>query len=323
MLKNLRTSMLCLMTASTLSLLAQDAPAHGPAAAHRPAAAPAPSSWLWSRMADDLTRLAGKVDGRVGMFLRSLDTGETFSLRGDEVFPAASTIKLALLLELYRQSEGGQGMARLSDEYLLRPQDLVADSSILGNLAAGTRLTNRDLALFTVVVSDNSATNILIDRVGMDRVNATLAGLGLRNTRLRRKMMDVLAAREGRENHATPRELVALLAAIQGGPSLNRESRADLLHLLGTPKDGFLTRLLPEDLPVANKPGTLPGVRNDAGIIYVKGRPFLIAVMTSHLRDEREGEEVIARIARRAAECLEVAGAASPDGRIFSALHVR
>ena len=86
------------------------------------------------------------------------------------------------------------------------------------------------------------------------------------------------------------------------------------MHLLSTPKDWFLSRLLPEDLPVANKPGTLPGVRNDAGIIQVKGHPFVIAMMASHLRDERQGEAAIARIAQRAAACFEVAGAASPGG---------
>jgi beta-lactamase class A len=117
--------------------------------------------------------------------------------------------------------------------------------------------------------------------------------------------------------------LAELLAVIQRGSFLNQDSRTDLMRLLKTPKDGFLTRLLPEDLAVANKPGVLPGVRNDAGIIFVKGRPFVLAVMTSHLRDERQGEAAIARIALRAAAWFEVAGAASPEGRILSPLHVR
>ena len=281
---------------------------------------------LWSRMTEDITRMAKEVDGRVGVFIQGPNAEETFSLHGDDVFPAASTIKLALLLELYKQSEGAKGLpaaAKLTDAYLLDTRDLVEGSAIVGNLAAGTRLSCRDLALFMVVVSDNSAANILMDRVGVDRVNATLQGLGLEKTRLRRKMMDFQAAREGRENLSTPRELAGLLVAIQRGPVLSQNSRSDLLHLLTTAKDGFLTRLLPEELPVANKPGTLPGVRNDAGIIFVKGRPFVIAVMTSHLRDERQGEEAIARIGRRAAACFEVAAAASPEGRIFTPLQVR
>jgi len=312
-----RALMFGLLVAAAIGLQAQDA------GGHRPAAKPPAQSGLWSRLTEDLTKLADEVDGRVGVYLRSLDTGETFSLRGDEVFPAASTIKLALLLELYRQSEGPAGAARLSDEYVLQPRDLVEGSGILGNLGPGTRLTLRDLALFTVAVSDNAATNILIDRVGMERVNATLAGLGLQKTRLRRQMMDFQAARAGRENHATPRELAELLSVIHHGSLLSQTARADLLRLLKTPKDGFLTRLLPEELAVANKPGTLPGVRNDAGLVFVKGRPFVLAVMTSHLRDERQGEAAIARIALRAAAWFEVAGAASPEGRLFGPLLVR
>jgi beta-lactamase class A len=287
---------------------------------------PRPHPLLWSRMAEDITKIAGEVDGRVGVFIRSLETGDTFSLRSEEVFPAASTIKLALLLELYRRpgaGEEGAARARLSDEYLLQPKDLAEDSAILGHLAPGTRLTNRDLALFTVVVSDNSATNILIDRLGMDRVNGTLARVGLTSTRLRRKMMDVQAAREGRENLATPRELAVLLEAIHRGPLLSQEARTDLMGLLRTPKDGFLTRLLPEELVVANKPGVLPGVRNDVGVVFLKDRPFVIAVMCSHLRDERQGEAAIARIAQRAAACFEMAAATSPEGRVLGPLHVR
>lgn len=307
---------------ATALLLAIPAPVHAQVQGQVQARAQ-PQSWLWSRLTEDLTRLAQEVDGRVGLYLRGLDSGETFSVRGDEAFPAASTIKLALLLELYRQSEGGKGPARLSDEYVLRAQDLVEGSSILGNLTPGMRLSHRDLALFMVAVSDNSATNVLMDRLGMDRVNATLQSLGLKQTRLRRKMMDVTAAQAGRENLSSPRELAELLLAIQAGPLLTPASRADALRLLATPKEGFLTRLLPEELVVANKPGTLAGVRNDAGIVFLKGRAFVIAVMSSHLRDERQAEAAIARIGRRAAAYFDLAGATSPEGRILGELQVR
>lgn len=303
-----------LLTAATLGLPAQMAEAQ------RPVSLAQSQPLLWTCMTEDVTRLANEVEGRVGVYVHDLETGAAFSLRGDEVFPAASTIKLAILLELYRQAQDGTGPAGLRDAYVVQPSDLAADSALLGHLSAGTRLTNRDLALFTIVVSDNSASNILTDRVGMARVNATLTGLGLQKTRLRRKMMDLQAVKEGRENHATPRELAELLTAIHQGPLLNPASRADLLGLLRTPKEGYLTRLLPEELTVANKPGSLPGVRNDVGLFTLRGKSFVIAVLTSHLRDERQGEAAIARIARRAAVCFEVAGATSPEGRLLRPL---
>jgi len=275
----------------------------------------------WPRLTAEITRMADEVDGRVGVYIQGLDSPETFALRADEVFPAASTIKLALLLELYRRGEG-RG-PRLADVYQLEPRDLAADSAIMGNLEPGTRLTLRDLAVFTVTVSDNSATNILIDRVGMDTVNAALDGLGLHRTRLRRKMMDLKAAREGRENLATPKELALLLTEIHRGPTLGPASREGLMRLLTTSKDGYLTRLLPDDLTVANKPGSLQGVRNDVGIVFVKGRPFVIAVMCSHLRDDREGEAVIGRIGRRVAAWFELAAASTPEGRVSGTLLVK
>jgi beta-lactamase class A len=301
MLRSFRACALCLVAAA--GLRAQGTP-----------------SWAWSRMTRDVTRLADAAEGRVGVFIQSLDTLETFSLRGDQVFPAASTIKLALLLELFRQCE--KPGTSLADTYILDPRDLAEDSAIMGNLAPGTRLTLHDLALFTVVVSDNSATNILIDRVGMDRVNGALEALGLTRTRLRRKMMDAKAAREGRENVATPRELARLIAEIHRGPTLSPASRSGLMRLLSIPKESYLSRLLPDGLVVADKTGSLQGVRNDVGIVFVKGHPFVIAVMASHLRDDREGEAVIASIARSAAAWMELAGATSPEGRVSGTLEV-
>ena len=95
--------------------------------------------------------------------------------------------------------------------YTVDARDLVDGSAIMSGLTPGvTRVTNRDLATFMVAVSDNSATNVLIDRVGMQNVNALLDSLGLHQTRLQRKMMDVKAAQEGRENISTPNEMMTL-----------------------------------------------------------------------------------------------------------------
>src|SRR5213595_4367595 len=95
-----------------------------------------------------------------------------------------------------------------------------------------TRVTNRDLAQFMVTVSDNAAANVLIDRVGKDNVNAMLHSLGLSKTMLRRKMMDVAAARRGEENVATPQEMVRLLEAIQKEKVLSKQSNAALIKQL-------------------------------------------------------------------------------------------
>ncbi len=280
---------------------------------------------LWQKMSERISRIAQSTDGVLGIVIKDLTSGKELALNADELYPTASSIKIAVLAELYRQSQqGGPGKAKLSDIYVVNAADLVPDSYIMGGLTPGvTRLTNRDLATMMVAVSDNSATNILIDKVGMENVNAMLDSLGLTHTRLRRKMMDIKAAQEGRENVATPRELASLLEQIYAGKSLSKENTADFFKLLSTPKDSSIPRLLPDTLQIANKPGELAGVRNDVGIVFVKDRPFIISVMGTYLRDERAGARAISEIALAAYEYFDIVAAASDLGRVISPLNSR
>src|SRR5204863_9281456 len=137
--------------------------------------------------------------------IEDLTTGQTFFLHEDEVFPQASSIKIAVLAELYHQAQlsaqGASGKAKLTDLYTVEAKDMVQGSDIMLGLTPGvTRVANRDLGTMKVAVSDNSATNVLIDRLGMENVNALLDSLGLTHTHLRRKRMDGQAPSEGREN---------------------------------------------------------------------------------------------------------------------------
>jgi beta-lactamase class A len=189
----------------------------------------------------------------------------------------------------------------------------------MGGLTPGvTRLTLRDLATMMVAVSDNSATNVLIDRVGMENVNAFLSAQGLRETRLRRKMMDLKAAAEGRENVSTPSEMLDLLQALYRGQILNQEMTADFFKVLSTHKDSFIPRDLPDDLIIANKPGELEGVRNDSGVIFLDQRPYILCVMTTYLRRERDGEEAIRNISLAAWRMFDRLARASAYGRVIS-----
>jgi beta-lactamase class A len=188
----------------------------------------------------------------------------------------------------------------------------------MAGLSAGvTRLTNRDLAQFMVVVSDNAATNILYDRVGRDNVNAMLRGLGLSKTLLRRKMIDVAAARRGDENVATPQEMVRLLEAIFREKALNKQSTAEFVKQLSTLKDSYIPRSLPDGVQVANKPGELEGVRTDSGIVFAQNRPFAISVMTAYDCDEKAAERAIGDVALEAYHYFEVRGKTSEYGRIL------
>src|SRR6266516_3136984 len=297
----------------------------------KPEAAPRDtgSDLLWKKLETRVDEIASRLDGVMGVAILDLTDGRILLRNADRVFPAASTIKIAILMELYRQDQearaGAKGKTRLDDIYTFDPKDLVEDSQIMAGLTPGvTRVTNRDLAQFMVAVSDNAATNILIDRVGRDNVNATLRGLGLTKTMLRRKMMDIGAARRGDENIATPQEMARLLERIYKGKALIKELTDELIKRLKTlKKDSYLSYELPAGVELADKPGTLDGVRNDSGIVFAPNRPFAISVMTAYDRDEKAAERAISEVALEAYRYLEMRGKTSEYGRVLPPLEKR
>lgn len=278
---------------------------------------------LWTKLESVIDDIDRNLDGVLGVAIEDLNTGQRFLLHGDSIFPQASSIKIAVLAELYHQAQlsaqGTSGKAKLTELYTVRAADLVQDSDIMGGLTPGvTQITNRDLATMMVAVSDNSATNVLIDRLGMENVNALLDSLGLHNTRLRRKMMDVKAAAEGRENISTPQEMLTLLEKIYQGKVLDKEMTADFFKMLSTHKDSFIPRDLPDGLQIANKPGELEAVRNDSGIVFLQNRSYIICVMTTYLTRERDGEEAIAKISATTYRYFDRLARSSPYGRVIS-----
>jgi len=310
----LRLAKLAIPVAITVSTFGQQSLEAAPSGAH--------DDLLWKKLTDRVAEIVERFDGVIGVTIVDLTDDRTILKNADRVFPTASSIKIAILLELYHQDQeartGLTGKAKLDDVYTFDPKDLVEDSQIMAGLTPGvTRITNQDLAQFMVAVSDNAAANILIDRIGRENVNAMLRGLGLAKTMLRRKMMDVAAARRGEENIATPQEIVRLLEAVYKGKALNKELTAAFIKQLSTLKESYIPRELPAGVQVANKPGNLEGVRTDSGIVFVKNRPFAMSVMTAYDRDERAAEHAISEIALNAYHYFEMRGKTSDYGRIM------
>jgi beta-lactamase class A len=272
---------------------------------------------LWQKLQTEIRQVDTQLDGVLGLAMKDLTSQEEFFIHGDEVMPQASSIKIAVLANFYLQAQHGK--LKLTNQYVVRKEDLVPGSDIMLGLTPGvTQLTLRDLATMMVAVSDNSATNVLIDRVGFDNVNSMLENLGLHSTRLRRKMMDLKAAGEGRENVSTPREMMTLLETIYRGKLLNKEMTEDFLKVLSTHKESSMLQGLPDDAVAANKPGELEAVRNDSGIVMIKNRPFILCVMTTYLKDEKEGSAAIRRITALAYSYFDRIGRASDYGRVVS-----
>jgi beta-lactamase class A len=272
---------------------------------------------LDEKLMDGVRAIEAGLDGVLGLAVRDLKTGKTYFINENEVFPQASSIKIALLLEVFKQAE--EGKLRLDEFVDLEPGKKVAGSGVLFYMGKPRlSLSIHDLCVLMIVLSDNTATNLLIEKAGMEAVNRRMDALGLTKTRLRRKMMDLTAAAEGRENVSTPVEMMALLEKIQGGQVLEEPYRGELIDILASPKKSPLHAGVPEDVIVAEKPGELEAVRCDSGIVYLKDRPFVICVMTTYLKNDAAGNPAIAAVAKLVYEHFSRLQRSSEYGRVVS-----
>lgn len=276
-----------------------------------------PERTLWRKIEERLHLLADEFPAVAGLALRDLESGREVLINPDEVFPTASVIKVGVLVELIRAA--AEGRCRLDERIVVTPADRVGGSGVLTHADDPVSLTLKDLANLMIVVSDNVATNICIERAGMSKVNALFKELGLEHTTLARKMMDDAAVRAGEENVATPRELMKLMSSLHEcehhtGRPVSCEDAGEVLRILRKPKDEPIRRLLPPDLAVAGKPGRVDGAAADAAVIYLDDRPYVLTVMTKYVTGN-EGEEFIARASKVIYDYLETLARSTPHGR--------
>jgi len=276
-----------------------------------------PPAELRAKFEKRVQEISARVDGVVGYSIIDLTGGERIGHLESASFPTASAIKLAIVYELFKQAD--EKRIDLEEKVTLDRRQAVGGTGVLVEMGTPT-LSIRDYAVLMVTLSDNTATNVLIDRLGMDRIAARMQGLGLNGTKLRRHMMDTAAARRGDENVSTPDQLVRLLEAMHGpmtGPArTGHYLMGEAIDLLKKPKENRLRKGLPEGVASADKSGELEGVRVDAGIVFAKNRPYVLCVMTTFLKDEAEGERAIEEISRVAYEYFSRLGAGGTLGRL-------
>jgi beta-lactamase class A len=271
------------------------------------------SKWLWQGLED---RVAGMIEGFrgvAGVCVKDLSTRDGFAVRGDELFPTASTIKIHILTRLLLQAERGE--IDLGRKIQFTPEMQVPGSGVLTYLEGRVELSVLDTAILMIIVSDNAATNICIDLAGIEATNALLRELGLERTTLRRKMQDHAAVARNEENVATPAECIAMLEHLyEGRPTPGVAERC--LSILKKPKKGLLNRAIPPDVPVANKPGGMERVRCDVGIVYLPRHPYAIAVMTKFGLDApADQENFVVDVVREVHETMYALEASSDYGQ--------
>jgi beta-lactamase class A len=229
--------------------------------------------------------------GSVFLYAKNLETGVSFGLREDERVRTASTIKLPIMAAVF--TAVGEGKARWNEELTLHDADKVSGSGALFEFSDGVRLPLRDVMHLMIVVSDNTATNLILDRFTADYVNAQMDRLGLKQTRALRKVRGdgselkppsgYSAAGRLPENQrfglgvTTPREMVALLEKIERGEVVSREASKGMIGVLRRQQiqDG-IGRHSPH--PVASKSGALDALRSDAGIVYASGGRIAMSI---------------------------------------------
>lgn len=222
--------------------------------------------------------------GKVSLFAKNLDTGETYSFNGDERVRTASTIKVAVMIEAFARVV--EGRAKWTDELVLTKAARYGGSGVLPELADGLRLTLRDCVNLMMVVSDNTATNLVLDYLGTDAVNSRMNSLGFKDTRIMRRIGGGGESKEGKEpdnkrfglGATTPHEMVQILEKLDAGDIVSKSASKEMIDLMKREQVRYaIARTIP-DVPMASKYGALDSLRSCVAIVYSKRGRIAVAI---------------------------------------------
>ncbi|MBK7705819.1 MAG: serine hydrolase [Acidobacteria bacterium] len=249
--------------------------------------------------------------GKVWIYAKNLDNGKVYSLRGDERVRTASTIKLPIMIETYFQVS--EGKVNWADEIILAKEKKVGGSGVLGEFSDNTKIDLRTAVNLMIVVSDNTATNLVIEKVTSDAVNARMESLGFPSTKSIRRIFGTekdskVAADPVIKNFglgmSTPREMAGILELLETGKIINAEASKSMLDVLRRQqyKDGIGRNAL-DTVPIASKSGTLDRLRADVGIAYTRRGRIVMAITVDdmpvvHYSTDNEGSLMIWRLSQ-------------------------
>ncbi|WP_048642722.1 serine hydrolase [Cyclobacterium amurskyense] len=245
---------------------------------------------------DYLLTLDGSVE--LSYIIQDKEGNVLSKLNADKKIPSASIIKIPLLIYFMQNVE--EGKVKLSDSYQLKEADKVGGSGKLQYKPTAYPATYEYLAKEMIRVSDNTATNILIRKLGLQQFQEWLRENGYKTTQLNRFMMDFEAIALGQQNYLSAEEMNRLLLGLLNGQLLNKASAYQAIEWLkNCEDDNALPHLLPDGIAVAHKTGTLEYVRGDAGILYGE-KTIVLTVMVEHFSNVANADKIIAEIGRLA-----------------------
>lgn len=236
-------------------------------------------------------------DSRIGIYVKDLSTGEEWGIDADGVYRPASTIKTCILWELYYQASKGD--ISLDEKIVVKEEEIVKGSGILKELEGGKELTLRELATLMMVISDNTATNVLMDRLGTDSINASMEAMGLTNTYLGRKMMLRNQRGIASPNTTSPRDMGIILEKMVNTEEIFGDLKEEMLGILKRQqKNGNIPAMLPRGTVFAHKGGGLPTVSHDVGILMLEEKNIIIASMNQDFENRYEAQLMHNKIGR-------------------------
>jgi|GEM_PF-172687 len=262
-----------------------------------------PSAWAqnaeqaeWDKMTEELARVVARHPGRVSIVLKDLRTQRAWSYHPDDLFPAASLIKVPVMISVFYKISTGE--LSLQDRFMLRRATRVGGSGSLKWRPDGTRLTAEELLVHMINESDNTATAMLIDALGLGYVQQQFPRMGLLYTGIYPEGMSIKGGRVAHENYTTAREMTMLLEKIYRGEAVDKYSSSVMLDILKKPKavPSRLAKGLPFGWEIAHKTGLLRMACHDSAIFFTPQGDYAMTVLTGQNRSYQAAKDFISRL---------------------------
>lgn len=237
---------------------------------------------LRGKLQAELEEIVAAYEGVAGLHVIDLTSHDRFAVNDDLIFPQASSIKVPILLELFRRAESDPGILRR--RVVMGDDVRTGGSGVLRVLTdGGSALSLEDYAIYMVVHSDNTATNVLIDELGMDAINQLSARLGAPQTKLQRKMIRPEESARGNENLSTPSDAATIMARIASCDlPMSQSACVRVREILEIYKGGPVRAPVPRQIPIAFKPGGITGVATVWALVGLPDRPYVLSAMSNY-----------------------------------------
>lgn len=244
-----------------------------------------------------IQKIISENKGNVGVAIKNISTNEIIMFNERLIFPSASTIKLVVMAEILRQVKEKE--INLEQTIKITKESKTGGDGILKELNNENKYTLSEILTLMIIISDNTAANILINMAGMENVNKMAISLGMNHTKLQRRMMDSAAVREGRENLTSAEDMYIFFELLYNKKILNEEYCDIMVDILKRQQvSGRIALYLPEEVIIAHKTGDLDNLEHDGGIVYLNSCDYIICILTNETQTNKDGREIIGKISK-------------------------